>query len=1269
MNKLTKTLKKGFSASVVFMTVFSMLGLGALVPVGVSAVTLVDATTIEAGDLVQKQGLSSVYYITEDLTRMYFPNGEVFKTWFSTQEGNPDYSGIKVVSSDTDFDAFWPPQQGVGGINFRSGTFLVTSPETNSVYYVWPGNKRQKISNEAAAAALFGANWAGLVRDLPGVFLANLSIVSGEIDGSVLLKGMAVTAAGGDGSVWYFDGEMLHQVDGKLHYVHTVSQALIDLYEVSGDTKTAASITSNPAQGASGNGSGNGDNGNGDGDNGGDATVTISLAGDTPSGTFAVTNAIRVPFTKIGFTASGGDVTITSFKVKRGGQPANDSDFSKINVTNGLGDLLNDLGKTLNSDGEVTFTEDLVIPSGQTKYWTLVGDMASSVGGGNLPALELLSVSTDSTVVGSLPLAGNAIQVNSAIALGTVTLSEGAQVGNITEQVGDTNVNLANLKVQVAGEDFQVERVRFYNAGTANLETDLANPVLKYNNIEVATGRLEGKYVIFDLAGCTTDCKIEKGNDRTYALYGDLVGGSSRNVNLDIRRVSDVLVKDLKQGYYRSPVFGSSSAAAMTNTVTISEGRLTVSKTNDVQAGNVPENTSGIAFSSFNFKVQGEPITINTLVFQIVGSGSTQAADLSNIVLFNADGTALTGGLDGVGASATGYATSSDSFTLPVGDNVLTVKGTLNSDPAQNDTLQINIDMASAGQFDATGEDSGETIDVGTDATPQAIISGNTQTIRSAALRVTTLTTPPARTLAAGTNAVTVAEILLDAANSSEDIKASQVVMRHVTGSTAKTIDIQNCTLFVDKDGDSFDGAGSDVALSETKSGSSATADADESYTFNLNANDQIIVKKDKKVRVTVKCNIAGGAVTGGSATHAFAVSSTDAVAATGSLTGNTVSEVIETSSGNALTVGAAGGDVQVGIDANDPTAAMFAAGTSGVELARFNFLSTSTENVEIDSIQFTMRTTDTSSSSYRDYALLYVEDENGTRVGSVVPTSTDPVVDLDDDAFISDINDTSGTILVLKANLAQIGTQESITIGGHNLGFNIAAAGDVVAKGDQTGSASNAFLSSGSAPNGTTHLMFKHIPTFEKLALGSSTLTNGTNDLFKFKVSASGDIGLYKFAFDIATTGADVTSVELLDITESTEVSLHSATLAGADQPANHYFATLFDVDNNGTTAGGEERTVSASKARTYVLRGTVTGASSGDSVSTRIGGDAAQAVNLATLMASAVSVDSLAINGEFIWSDKHLGAHATSTNDWVNGYLVSGLNSGSSTAAVLSL
>lgn len=1237
MTNVIKLGKKTFTWSVVVLTIVWSMGVAALLPTVVSAAT---CPSLEAGDLFKVPGNSAVYLLNANMERMYFPHSTVYQTWYS------DFSGVVEIPT-TCVDAYPAPSSAPFGVNFRPGSKLVKVQISPSVYVVEPGNKKSKVGSEAVATALYGSNWASKVMDVADVFWPNYSSTGAELTEAMPHNGMLVKVAGG--STFFVKDGMRYMVEGTPRGdVQTVSQAVLDTVALGTGSVTAASIYADPAQGAGGGavvvvpGAAVG-------------TLTVALASDTPAGVTVLKSQARASFTKVNFTATGGDVLVTGLKIRRGGYAAIDGDFSTVNVVTPEGNLLNEAGKTLNADHLASFTEDFTIPSGMTKSYMLVADMAAFTSGGNAPSLDLYSLETASTVVGSLPLVGNVVSTNASVVLGTATVSEGSLIGTVTKQVGSTNVNLADLSITVATQDFQVERLTLYNSGTTSA-ADVGNIKLTYNSNTVATGVWDGKYLNFDLASCGADCKILKGNTKNFSVYGDVISGSSRTIDLDVKRASHLLAKELNSNVYVTP---TDNATAMTNNITISQGKLNVTKVNNVPAGNVPTNANGVELGSWNFNVTGESIDVTTLVFKITTTGTVVPTGFDSLALYNAAGTVLISGVDGSGAASPGYATSTDTITLPVGDNILTLKGNIDNTPAQSDTVTVGIDMTNTSNFVATGVDSGDTITLADYATPQSVVSANTRTITTAALRVTTLSTPPATTFAPGTSGVVFAKVQLDATGSSEDVKVSQFKVLDSTSATAKTIDIQNIRLWVDKDGDMNDGDNAVEMLAAVNSGSSSTAGADETFTYNLSGLDQFVVKAGKRVVVEVRGDIAGGATAG---SHNFAVSSSNFVTATGVNTNSTIAETIDTATGNLMTVGTAGGQVQVSLDSSNPSAKLFAAGTQGVTLAAFNFLATTTENVEMEWIQFT-NSLATASSSYLDYSLLYLENASGVMLGSVTPTSTAPVMDFAAGKFIVDKANSAGQVVYLKANLSAIGASENVTVGGHQLGFNIAAAGDLKGKGVSTGSDSVEFLGS-TAPTANTHLMYKALPTVTRLTVGG-TLTNGTVDLFKFKVTANtGDIDLYKFTFDITTTTVLVTNVELIDVTEDTEVQLYTSSQLNS---VGYVEATLNNTDPG--SSGGMAKTVSMSTPRTYVLRGTISGASSGDSVSTRMGGDSANHVQAAgALMTTATLVDA-DVNDDFIWSDRSASAHATTTADWVNGYLVSGLNSASSTPTVVAL
>ncbi|OGH75535.1 MAG: hypothetical protein A3G00_00530 [Candidatus Magasanikbacteria bacterium RIFCSPLOWO2_12_FULL_43_12] len=1264
MTDLLKLGKKVFTVSVVVMTILWSVGVSALVPLVAVAV---ECPELETGDLFKVPDNSAVYYVNADMERVYFFNSEVYHTWYE------DFSG--VVTIDQTCVGAYPSG---GGASYLPGSVLIKTVISPNVFAVLPNGDIKKIASEAAAKALYGDNWAKSVRDLPDVYYDTYDEVSGEVDGTKPHDGMLVKK----GTVTYkVEGGALHEVDGSLpafvaKYVQSPAATVVDALEVADTTVTAASVTEDASQmeatetttttttettttetttTVGGN-------------------LTVSLAADTPTGGYALASASRLSFTKVVFKAGDADVTIDSFKVKRGSSPATDADFATLNVVTPEGGLLNDSGKTLNSDHEVTFTENISVPANTSKTYTLVGNMAAAATmvGGNVPSLAVTSVTLVGTgTVSGLPVEGNKLTTNDSLTLASATFAEGSAVGTVTKQVGTNNVLVASIKLTngTTGSDakkIQMEKLTFYSSGTV-ADADITSFSLKYNNVTLASAPMVGKYVNFDFAACGDDCILDKGYDRTFDVYANLTAGSGRTINLDLQYATHAAVKDVTNGVYITP---TDSATGMTNTVTVSQGKLNVTKVNNVPAGNIPKNATKVELASWNFNVVGEPIDIRTLAFKIIPTGTGKAEMLDALILYDKDGKALIGGVDGVGASAAtaGFATTTDTFTLQAGDNVLTLKGTVDNNPAAADTFQIGIDMTNTTNFIARGVNSSLDITLGTGtpyATPNSLVTANTKTVQTSALTVTTLSSPAARTYAPGTNDILFAKVSFDASASTEDIKISQVKATDVI-SSGIPLDLQNISLWVDKDGDSNNGAGTPVALTEVVAGSTTTA-ADETFTWNLSGDDQFIIKAGKKLTLEIHANIAGGATVG---SHTISIATADWVTGTGQTTKNQVTEVISSATASAVTVGTAGGQVEVALSSSNPSAKLFAGGTT-VTLAVFNFLATTTEDVEMDFMYLTQLSTLAASTSYKDYDEIWFEDSAGVEISGtrMSPTSTKPYIDFTENALVVKTTDSSGKNLYLKAKVAAIGSSYNGT-SGHYLGYKVNASGDIVAKGDLSGTGSTEYISPSNAPTGNTHYVYKTYPVFAKESVSSNKLTNGTKDLFKFKVTAvNGDIALAGFTFDISTTTATLaaSSLYLYDVTESTEVQINDNG-SGPTQSGAYNFTGSGAVWNTtstdwSTNYSSGEITVALGTPRTFILRGNITGSTTGASMSVSMAGDAAFLNNGATLMLAQAGAHKQSSNNDFIWSDKNASGHSSTTADWTNGYLVSGLSSTTST------
>src|SRR3989339_2175613 len=103
--------------------------------------------------------------------------------------------------------------------------------------------------------------------------------------------------------------------------------------------------------------------------------LTITAA-TQPANTLAVKSAARLPFTKVTLTAGAQDVTVTGITVERTGL-ANDAAFSGVVLLDEAGTQLG-IAKTFNSEHKATVGDTVTIKAGQSKTFTVGGNMASA---------------------------------------------------------------------------------------------------------------------------------------------------------------------------------------------------------------------------------------------------------------------------------------------------------------------------------------------------------------------------------------------------------------------------------------------------------------------------------------------------------------------------------------------------------------------------------------------------------------------------------------------------------------------------------------------------------------------------------------------------------------------------------------------------------------------------------------------------------------------------------------------------------------------------
>ena len=161
MTDVLKLGKKAFTWSVIVLTILWSMGVSALIaPLAAEAAT---CPALNAGDLFKVSGNSAVYLLNADKKRLFFPHGNVYKSWYK------DFSGVQTIDTSC-VDAYPAPSTLPGAVNFRAGSKLVKVVISPTVYIVQPGNKLAKIGSEDVAKALYGNNWAREVIDVADNF-------------------------------------------------------------------------------------------------------------------------------------------------------------------------------------------------------------------------------------------------------------------------------------------------------------------------------------------------------------------------------------------------------------------------------------------------------------------------------------------------------------------------------------------------------------------------------------------------------------------------------------------------------------------------------------------------------------------------------------------------------------------------------------------------------------------------------------------------------------------------------------------------------------------------------------------------------------------------------------------------------------------------------------------------------------------------------------------------------------------------------------------
>ena len=666
------------------------------------------------------------------------------------------------------------------------------------------------------------------------------------------------------------------------------------------------------------------------------------------------------------------------------------------------------------------------------------------------------------------------------------------------------------------------------------------------------------------------------------------------------------------------------------------------------------------------------------MIFNIYIGGDTAAADVNDVTsisLYDANGNVVAGPADGVevAENTVGTVTFSDTVTFPVGRKIYTLKGKIGTDFTSD--MTVSASTTPSGWTTVKGVSTGQTVT----PTPSSGVTASTMTIKGASLRISVSPTPVAQTVVRGVTGFKLADYIIDATGSGEDVRVTTFKPTIQVIGTANTADdLSNCQLW---DGSTVLNTGSNV-ISPTN----ANAAGDE-HTVNLDTG--LTITKGTTKTLSWKCDIAAnGTIT----TISYGLENTSGNAvATGLTSGQDITETLTASNGQTMTMTGAG-SLAIALDSSSPALKLVNANTTGNTVTALK-LTASNEDINVQ--QLTLQLSGTSSNTPQDVV----------KVTGWISGSSSQVGEA---VFIGDyatmtltgvtIPKNSDLVLTLKADIAQIGSEKPAKPG-HTIKIDFDAtdqdtSANSSTKGVGTSSGTTVYASgSDTASYGVK--VFKAVPTVAHIALSTSErslVSASGRSLYKFSISApsTGAVGLYKFTFTISSTGAETyggwyaNNFKLYAYSDSgfsaadynTTGLLNNGNLAATSptSTAEIYF-------NPVGLQAGEAIQIPAGSTRYFLLKGTVNGTiTSTSTLSIQLDGDA---VDLNSDMGTSGGTDDFDAgqydfattahkvntggDDDFIWSGNSTTTVGVTHHDWTNGYIVSGLPSDNLTSETL--
>ena len=824
-------------------------------------------------------------------------------------------------------------------------------------------------------------------------------------------------------------------------------------------------------------------------------SVSASLSYDTPaSGTVAINGASGnnsgsstvVSLAKFTFSGSG---TVTQLQVKRIGV-SSDTIINNAYLYNGDTRLTD--SASVGGSSLVTFSNPngLFTVSGSMNV-SVVVELAGGTSSGQTVGVQLASFSVANGTAMSASISGNLFTTSQVSDLAT------AQFGSVTPSGGSydpaADVLVFSSNVTVNQRDMTLSRFIVRNIGSAQ-QADLRNFRLRVDGTQIAqTQNMDSNgYAYFSFSPVTL-----KAGTRIFNILADVVGGSSRNFQFQIRNKADVNFTDTQYGTSVSPVNTFPVGSASSNS--INSGSLTIQKATNSPSGNVTDGSSDVTLAKYTVTAYGEPMKIETLVVGSTSSNLSVGSLRNGRILINGVQYGSTASL----ASSTGgsnYSGGGTSFTLNYTAQpgaVVTLE--IHSDLFDNDGTNSLVNNNTVTAVILAGSSNIQKMtSLGYTSSPSSAVAGNAITdvtgsvtfARNATYANQTIPLPQTNYKLAAFNLV---------GSTSEDVNITSIAVGDHASSTLSYL--YNVKVLIS--GNLYGSQLGSLATGSTSTVSSL-------YTL----------VKGSTVPVEVYADINAPTASYGSDT--FKVNLT--------LSGNAVSSsasVSATAQGQTHTVGTA--SVTAALDPSSPVAAI-TAGNQTKTAGAFKF-TTANDQFTISEIILSLN----ANTSVQNIML-----KDGSTVLATQPGQASTTF--------------SNLSIVIPANTTKVLTVDlqfgAVGYGAGTTGENVLVSIHSYKKAPaSTGAISTTTQSPALGANAL--YAYKAIPTITNLALPSTVLAAGTNTLAKFQISSggTGTIGWAKLGFTIASssggTVAAITlaSLQIWDADSNTQITATAST------------------------------------------------------------------------------------------------------------------------------